>query len=102
MALTVTALVIPEDTVVKIATDIQSGVLNRHNKFGRKFTYLCAIKPTGGAAPTVDEMKNLSVRLFQDHPEQETISSTVGIDVYIMCGDGGEPEEFGRLTLWGY
>ena len=71
-----------QNTVKKIATNVSSGVVSRHNSDGRGMTYLMTYKTTGSDAPTENEIKNEGVIMFKDNPEQEIIANDAAIDVY--------------------
>jgi len=98
MAVTVASL--KEDTVVKVATNVTAGSINRHRKFGREFTYIATARATAAAAPSASEMLNEGYKLFQLHPEQEIINNDTPIDIYILCNDGGRPGDHGFLVIW--
>jgi hypothetical protein len=100
MAVAVEVKGFTQGQVIKIVTNKTSGTVNKHRSIGRQMTYLCTIRATGGSAPTVDQIKDEGYILFQDHPEQEVISSSANIDVYVFCDDGGAPGDQGRLVVW--
>jgi len=93
---------IPEGTVVKLATNVTGGVVCRHPVKGRGLIYIFSYRETGEAAPDYAGMIRHGVRGFQDHPEQETVESTSGIDIYATAfNDNQSDDETGRLIYWG-
>jgi hypothetical protein len=89
-----------QQTVKKIATNVSSGAVIKHNKDGRGMTYLATIRATGEAAPSADDIKNEGFIMFQDHAEQEIIANDTAIDIYAYCDDGGALGDTGKLVVW--
>ena len=100
MAVEVSVKGFTQGQVVKIVTNKTSGTVNKHRSIGRQMTYLATIRATGENAPTATQIKDEGYILFQNHPEQETISSSAAIDVYVYCDDAGAPGNQGRLIVW--
>lgn len=91
---------IKEKVVSIIATNVTTGVVNKHREQGRDFQYLVTYRLTGEAAPSSAEMLDEGVIMFMDNPEQETISNTAAIDIYVYGNDEDGKNEFGKLIVW--
>jgi len=90
-----------EKTVKLVATNVTTGNINKHRLYGRNKTYLATTRPTGNAAPSVSQILNEGYIMFKDHPEQENIESTDGIDIYIYCNlENTTDNEYGKLVVW--
>lgn len=63
----------------KVATSVVTGTIY---KMKTDTTYLQTYRLTGEAAPT---LRTEGVRLFQEFPDMERISSPAPIDVYVWC-----------------
>lgn len=88
-----------EGQVVKVATNVVTGIISRHWKDKRHLFYYSTYRLTGEAAPTYEEMELEMVRMFQNHPEQESISSTAAIDVYVIAALEDGTTETGILMV---
>ena len=89
-----------ENTVKKIATNVTTGKVNKHRTKGRNMQYIATYRATGQTAPSAAQMKNEGYVMFQDHPEQEEISESSPIDVYVLCSDGSKIDNIGTLVAW--
>jgi len=92
---------IKEETVVLVASNITTGNINKHRYKGRDMTYLATIRPTGDTAPTLAQIKDEGFIMFQDDPEQESISASSAIDVYVYCNNAdGDTTDIGKVVIW--
>ena len=91
---------IKEKQVVKVATAVTGGTINKHPLDGRDLTYIGSYKLTGESAPTYDDMtKRDGKLLFKDDPEQEQISASESIDVYITCNKEDSKSQYGYVIV---
>lgn len=89
-----------ENIVHKIATAVITGTIKRHPTRARGVAFLGTYRATGGAAPSVDEIKKEGLLMFQNNPEEEIISLQESSDIYILCNLENESEsDIGRLTV---
>lgn len=72
---------IPQNTWVKVATSVKTGMIHKLTK--KRAVYLQTYRLTGGAAPT---LINEGVEIFEKSNSKD-IGATVNIDVYIYCID---------------
>ena len=89
-----------ENTVYKIATNVTAAYINRHRTLGRDKEYIVTYRTNGGGAPSATEVKNEGVIMFQDHPEQEKITSSSGVDIYALCNKEDGKSGNGFLIVW--
>lgn len=91
---------IKENTVYKVATNVTTGNINKHRYEGRDKEYLATYRTTGESAPSATDVKWEGKRLFIDHPEQETISNSVAIDIYVLCNKEDGKSGYGTIVVW--
>ena len=92
---------IDEETVVKVASNVTSGIINKHRFKGRDMTYLKTYRLTGQSAPSLVTIKDEGVLMFSDNPEQDKITSSVAIDIYVYCNNAdGDTDDIGKLIIW--
>ena len=97
---TVTGYTFKESTVTKIATNVTTGTIHKNRLYGRGMTYIFTCRTTGADAPTLAQMKDEGYIGFQDHPEEEPISATSAVDVYVYCDNGNNiAGEYGKLVV---
>jgi len=97
---TITQYTFKELTVTKIASNVTTGTIHRNRLYGRDMQYIFTCRTTGADAPTLAQMKNEGYIGFQDHPEEEPISATSAVDVYVYCNNGNSnTNEYGKLTV---
>ncbi len=89
-----------ENEVVKVATNVTTGAINKHWKDGRHLEYYVSYRLTGQAAPTAENFLLEAVKMFQDNPEQNTISAAAAIDVYCMASLEDNKAQNGTLIIW--
>lgn len=88
-----------ENTVVKVADDIEGGVISKHWRDKRDLFYYSTYRLAGQPAPTLAAMKLEMIRMFQDNFEQEIISTLKKIDVYVIAALENGITETGVLIV---
>ncbi len=90
---------ITKNTPTKIATAVKTGIISKHWRDKRDIYYYSTYRATGEAAPTLEEMDLEMVRMFQINAEQQDISNTTEIDVYILAAREDGTAEQGKLVV---
>lgn len=68
---------------IRVAADVESGQI--HKMHEKPYSYLHTYRNAGDAAPDDVTDKEEGVELFIDLEKSASISSSAGIDIYIMC-----------------
>jgi len=89
-------VIIPENVTTKVATSVNSVVLNR-SWVGNTLSFYATYRQTGELSPTEEEMDLESVEIFQN-ATQVAVSSDTLIDVYVKVSDGAE--ESAKIIVW--
>ena len=85
-------------TVTKVATNITSGVLSRLVSATK---YFATYRLTGQSAPTLAAFFDEAKRIFASF-DQEEITNSVGIDVYVVSEDDSASSQTCKIKLYGH